>query len=106
MEAKSPLTGRLVAAARALTGVSRSDFADAAGISPERFQLLETSGSSWIPEDESQSLHRVLEMYGAVIIPEENGMGAGVRLKFTRNDVRQITRLENEGGVTRPDDVP
>jgi hypothetical protein len=33
-------------------------------------------------------------------------MGAGVRLKFTRQDTRQIGRLENEGGMTRPDDVP
>jgi hypothetical protein len=33
-------------------------------------------------------------------------MGAGVRLKFTRQDARQIGRLETEGGVARSDDVP
>ena len=33
-------------------------------------------------------------------------MGAGVRLKFTRQDVKQIGRLENEGGFARSDDVP
>lgn len=33
-------------------------------------------------------------------------MGAGVRLKFTRQDVKQIDRLESEGGIVRSDDVP
>jgi hypothetical protein len=33
-------------------------------------------------------------------------MGAGVRLKFTRQDVKQIARLEGEGGVVGSDDAP
>jgi hypothetical protein len=39
-------------------------------------------------------------------VEETDGMGAGVRLKFTRTDVRQIARLENEGGVVGSDDAP
>jgi hypothetical protein len=41
-----------------------------------------------------------------VVIDEADGMGAGVRLKFTRQDVKQIDRLESEGGIVRSDDVP
>ena len=33
-------------------------------------------------------------------------MGAGVRLKFTRQDVKHINRLEGEGGMVRSDDAP
>jgi hypothetical protein len=33
-------------------------------------------------------------------------MGAGVRLKFTREDVAQLVRLEGEGGIARSDDAP
>jgi hypothetical protein len=29
-----------------------------------------------------------------------------VRLKFTRKDVRQIMRLEGEGGIVGSDDAP
>jgi transcriptional regulator with XRE-family HTH domain len=106
MNSTARLTGRLVAAARALTGVSQSELAAASGIPPETVRLLESSGAAWIPDDESRALGRALETFGAVIIPEGDGLGAGVRLKFTRQDVRQIGRWESEGGVARPDDVP
>jgi len=43
---------------------------------------LESSGAAWIPDDESQALGRALETFGAVIVPEGDGMGAGVRLNF------------------------
>jgi transcriptional regulator with XRE-family HTH domain len=106
MDSQGRLTGRLVAAARALTGVSQSDLATASGVSLETLRHLESSGAAWIPDDESQVLGRALETFGAVILPESDGMGAGVRLKFTRQDVKQIGRLENEGGFARSDDVP
>ena len=100
------LTGRLLAAGRALTGVSQNDLATAAGISLDVVRGLESSGAAWIPDNEAQALGRALETFGAVIVPESDGMGAGVRLKFTRQDARQIARLETEGGVARSDDVP
>ena len=106
MDSQGRLTGRLVAAARVLTGVSQSDLATASGVSLETLRFLESSGAAWIPDDESQVLGRALETFGAVILPENDGMGAGVRLKFTRQDVKQIGRLENEGGFARSDDVP
>jgi hypothetical protein len=89
-----------------LTGVSQSELAAAAEISLETLHLLESSGAAWIPDDKAQALGRALETFGAVFIPEADGMGAGVRLKFTRQDARQIARLETEGGVVRSDDVP
>ena len=106
MDSTGRLTGRLVAAGRALIGVGQSELAAAAGIPVETLRQLESSGAAWIRDNESQALSRALEKFGAVIVPEDNGMGAGVRLKFTRQDTRQIGRLETEGGVTRSDDVP
>ena len=41
-----------------------------------------------------------------MFIPESDGIGAGVRLKFLRQDVKQIARLEGEGGLVGDDDVP
>ena len=106
MNTKNGLTGRLLAAARALTGVGQSDLADAAGIALDKLRHLEASGAARIPGHDAGVLAQALETFGAVIIPEGNGMGAGVRLKFTRQDVRQIGRLESEGGVVGTDDVP
>ena len=43
------LTGRLIAAARALTGISLEELANASGIAPETLHLLESNGAAWIP---------------------------------------------------------
>lgn len=101
------ITGRVVAAARALTGISQAELAAAAGLSVETLRLIESSGSArvQVPED-ANALLRGLDQYGVVVIEESDGMGAGVRLKFTRQDARQITRLEGEGGAVGSDSVP
>ena len=106
MTSTQQLTGRLVAAGRALTGVSQSELASAAGLPLEVFRVLESSGAAWIPPDKSGPLVQALGTFGAVVVPEGGGLGAGVRLKFTRQDTKQIGRLETEGGVVRSDDVP
>ena len=101
------LTGRLVAAARALAGVSLDDFAGAAGLSKAALSRLERNGSARITSpDHIAAISRALAHFGVVVIEEGGGMGAGVRLNFTRQDVRQILRLEGEGGVTGSDDNP
>lgn len=100
------LTVRLVAAGDALTGTSQSELATAAGMPVDVLRLLESSGSAGIADDQSQALIRALERFGSVIVPEGNGVGAGVPLKFTRQDARQIGRLNSEGGPARSDDVP
>jgi transcriptional regulator with XRE-family HTH domain len=101
------VTGRLVAAARALAGVSRQEFAIAAGVSVSELARIETKGSARLStESEAAAVLRAFERFGVVALGEEGGMGAGVRLKFTRQDVKQIIRLEGEGGIVAPDDNP
>lgn len=67
---------------------------------------MEAKGSAWISADASEAIKRTLETYGAFFFSDNDGMGDGVRLKFTRNDVKQLGQLENEGGPSRADDVP
>jgi hypothetical protein len=101
------ITGRVIAAARALTGISQTEFAAAAGLTVEALRLIEGSGSAWIKSDrDADAVKRGLEKFGVIVIEESDGMGAGVRLKFTRQDVRQIARLEGEGGIVGSDDAP
>ena len=98
------LTARLLAAARALAGVSLADLAQAAGLPLSRLRRLGTGAQA--SDAETLALTRALEELGVLLLPEGNGKGAGVRLKFTRLDARQIGRLENEGGPPGEDDLP
>lgn len=101
------ISGRQVAAARALAGVSRSAIASAANISLVTLGEVEAGGSAWVrPVEVAQALRGALEGFGVLFLPEDGDVGAGVRLKFTRTDARQIGRLEGEGGLVKEDDVP
>ena len=107
MGSENKMTGRLIAAARALTGISRDDFAGAAGLSAETIALMEASGSARLhSKNDVDAIVRAFERFGVVVVEEDGSMGAGVRLKFTRQDVKQISRLEGEGGIVRSDDAP
>jgi transcriptional regulator with XRE-family HTH domain len=104
---KDKITGRLIAAARALAGVPQEDFAAAAGLALTKLQQLEAGGSAPVPPGkEFTGIKAALDYFGVVVLGEADGMGAGVRLKFTRRDVRQLTRLESEGGPVGADDAP
>ena len=101
------ITGRLIAAARALSGISQSALANACGIPVSTLTHLEASGSIPLQSRvEAVAVRRALEGFGVMFIPESDSIGAGVRLKFLRRDVKQIDRLENEGGIVGEDDVP
>lgn len=101
------MSGRVIAAARALAGVSQADFAAACGLAVETLCRLEAGGSAWVSSEEDVvAVTRGMSHFGVMILEEADGMGAGVRLKFTRADVRQIARLEGEGGMTGSDDAP
>lgn len=101
------LTGRVISAARALAGVGQGDFALASGLSEETLAGIEAGGSAWVRSPEvAAALFRGLEHFGVLVVDEADGLGAGVRLKFTRQDVRQVGRLENEGGIVGADDAP
>lgn len=107
MNERIRITGRLIAAARALTGIGQSDFAAAAGLSAEALRRIEESGGAYVQSDgEAAALLRAVDHFGVIVIEEVDGMGAGVRLKFLRQDVRQIARLEGEGGIVGSDDAP
>ena len=101
------ISGRVIAAARALTGVGRAHFARAAGLEVATLRRLEAGGIARVSDPEHvEAIRRGLDHYGVVTVEEGDGMGAGVRLKFTRSDVRQIARLEGEGGIIGADDAP
>lgn len=107
MSDKPLITGRLIAAARVLTGISQTDLANASGIPVSKVVQTEASGGAPLQSlCDAKALSRALEEFGAMFIPESDGIGAGVRLRFIRQDVKQIGRLENEGGIVRDDDVP
>jgi hypothetical protein len=55
MGVTSQLTGRLVVAGRALTGVSQSELAATADIPVETLRHLEASGAAWIPDPQAGS---------------------------------------------------
>lgn len=103
----SPISGRLIAAARALTGVGQAQLASACGLSLSTLVQMEAGGSAPIQSvEDAEAVRRALEEFGAMFIPEGDGIGAGVRLKFLRQDAKQIGRLEGEGGIVGDDDVP
>ena len=107
MTSTMDIPGRLVAAGRALVQVSGADFANAAGLSVDALSLLEAGGSAWIKSQrEAEAIVQAFDTFGVVVVEEGDGLGAGVRLKFTRQDVKQLVRLENEGGIIRSDDAP
>jgi transcriptional regulator with XRE-family HTH domain len=107
MGTKIQMTGRVIAAARKLAGISQADFAEAAGLSLESLRLMEDSGSAWLRSAKDvEAVERALKHFGLIVLGESDGMGAGVRLKFTRQEVKQIGRLENEGGIVGSDDAP
>jgi len=97
------LTGALCRAGRALVQWPREQLADASGVSRKVIRDFETGGAN--PGQEARAaLKHALEAAGAVFLDEDD-MGAGVRLRFTRRDVRQLNRFESEGGVVGDDDV-
>ncbi len=50
MNDRTKITGRLVAAARALTGISQMDLANVTGITVVAIDRMEASGGAWLTE--------------------------------------------------------
>ncbi len=97
-------TGPLARAARALAQWPRKHVAGLAGIDETMLADFENGGLP-LAEDAQMRLRQTLEEGGVVFLPEDGRGGAGVRLKFNRQDVKQINRLEGEGGPVGTDDV-
>jgi len=97
------ITGPMCRAARALTQISRTVLAEASGVAKADIRTFESGGAAHRRAC-CGALKHALEQAGAVFL-EEGDMGVGVRLRFTRKDVRQLNRLEGEGGAIGEDDV-
>ncbi len=75
------ITGRQIAAARALAGVSQADLAKDANLSIPTVKRMEGSpGIAQGLHNNIAAVRRALESAGVEFIPE-NGGGAGVRLR-------------------------
>jgi hypothetical protein len=81
-----------------LASIGQEDFSAIVGLPAETLNLMEANGSAWIHDEHAGKIRWGLDQIGIIVIEESDGMGAGVRLKFTRQDVKQVMRLENEGG--------
>lgn len=97
------LTGPLCRAARALVQWPRERLAESCGVTKKMVRSFE-NGSSELSADAKAKIMATLEQGGAVFL-EEDDMGAGVRLRFTARDVKQLRRLEGEGGAVGEDGV-
>ena len=97
------LTGYQARAARALVQWPREHVARKAAVELEALAAFERENVD--PGEEARErIQSTLEEGGAVFLTEAEG-GIGVRLKFTRQEVRSIRRMENEGGPVGDDDV-
>lgn len=92
-------------AARALVQIDRAELAGQTGISIGDIAEFE-DGFIEIADETAAKLKAALEELGAMFLPEEDDVGAGVRLKFNRTITGRIANLENEGGRIASDDVP
>lgn len=90
-------------AARALIEWTQMRLSTASGVPKSVIAAFET-GRKTPAGSELDKLRHGLEEAGVVFIAE-NGGGSGVRLKFNRSQVKQIDRMENEGGPVRDDDI-
>ena len=98
------LTAAQCRAGRALIDWSHSQLSLSASIDVQTIADIEMRVRA-ADETTRRRLRATLEAAGVVFI-SENGGGAGVRLKFSREEVWEVNRWEDEGGVAGEDDVP
>ena len=90
-------------AARALIEWSQAQLSQSAAIDIQTIADFEKRFRA-ADETTRRRLRAALEAAGVVFIAE-NGGGAGARLKFSREEVWEVNRWEDEGGVAGEDDV-
>ncbi|MBN9064812.1 MAG: hypothetical protein BGP06_13500 [Rhizobiales bacterium 65-9] len=102
----SSITGRQIGAARVLAGLDVNALAASADVPPDQLRRIETfAGPPTANHAMVGALCEALEKLGVEFIPEGRS-GAGVRLRFNRQQTRQIAGWENEGGAAADDDIP
>jgi transcriptional regulator with XRE-family HTH domain len=98
------LTASQCRAGRALIDWTQQQLSQAASIDVQTVVDFEKRFRA-ADETTRRRLRAALEAAGVVFI-SENGGGAGARLKFNREEVWEVNRWEDEGGVAGEDDVP
>src|SRR4051812_2199967 len=98
------LTASQCRAGRALIEWSQQQLSQAASIDLQTVTDFERRFRS-ADETTRRRLRATLEAAGVTFIAE-NGGGAGARLKFNREEVWEVNRWEDEGGVPGEDDIP
>jgi hypothetical protein len=103
MTAPTALTASQCRAGRALIEWSQAQLSQSASIDIQTIADFETRFRA-ADETTRRRLRAALEAAGVVFIAE-NGGGAGARLKFSREEVWEVNRWEDEGGVSGEDDI-
>ena len=101
--APTALTAAQCRAGRAIIEWSQAQLSQSAGIDVQTIADFEKRFRA-ADETTRRRLRATLEAAGVLFI-SENGGGAGVRLKFSREEVYEVNRWEDEGGVTGEDDI-
>jgi hypothetical protein len=100
-----PITPDQCRAARILAKINRNALAAGASVDVDAIRAFESEAV--MPDTGlAVRLQHALERLGVDFLPEENGCGVGIRLRFDRARTRQISRWESEGGAAADDDVP
>lgn len=91
-------------AARALAEIDQTQLADQAGLPVAALADYE-AGKQSLDEAALARVIAALDHFGVELLPESDA-GAGLRLKFNRQETRQILGWEGEGGAAADDEVP
>jgi hypothetical protein len=103
MTSPTSLTAAQCRAGRALIEWSQAQLSQSASIDVRTVQDFEKRFRA--PDETTRRrLRAALEAAGVVFIAE-NGGGAGARLKFSREEVWEVNRWEEEGGKAGEDDI-
>lgn len=103
MTSPTALTSAQCRAGRALIEWSQAQLSQAASIDVQTIADFEKRFRA-ADETTRRRLRAALEAAGVVFIAE-NGGGAGARLKFSRQEVWEVNRWEEEGGKSGEDDL-
>jgi hypothetical protein len=105
MENAMPLiTPELCHAARALVKADLPLLSETSGVAVDVIRDYENN-LQMPSEQVVKRLQQALEELGAIFLPEEQD-GAGVRLKFDRQERKGLSTWEGEGGLSADDVVP
>src|SRR4051812_14774213 len=102
--APTALTAAQCRAARALIEWSLAQLSQSASIDIQTIADFEKRIRA-VDETTRRRLRATLEAAGVMFI-SENGGGAGARLRFSREEVWEVNRWEDEGGMAGEDDIP